>query len=166
MAKSLFWLSDEVWEALSLRICHAAGRVRLKALLADSPRGFRIAAGADWKLAREICAMPSAVRLRGRVTIQRRRFGALARPGRGTPSRAGGGFCRWLRSGMAWTGARRRRSAGWTSRTLRDWVHRFNGSGLEGVPRLTTSDGESQASPFGGATGSVRADRRGGSGGS
>src|ERR1700687_3308730 len=35
--------------------------------------------------------------------------------GRRTSTRAGG-FCRWLRSGTAWTGARRRRSAGWSAR--------------------------------------------------
>ena len=50
--------------------------------------------------------------------------------GRRTSTRAGG-FSRWLRSGMAWTEARRRRIGGLDRQTLRDWVHRFNGSGLE-----------------------------------
>ena len=34
---------------------------------------------------------------------------------------------------MEWIEARRRRSAGWTARRLRDWVHRFNASGPEGL---------------------------------
>src|ERR1700677_447731 len=34
---------------------------------------------------------------------------------------------------MAWTEARRRRIGGMDRQTLRDWVHRFNGSGLEGL---------------------------------
>ena len=48
---------------------------------------------------------------------------------------------------------------GMDRQTLRDWVHRFNGVGSGGSPRQL--DGGSQASSFGGATGSVRADRRG-----
>src|ERR1700733_9990406 len=56
--------------------------------------------------------------------------------GRRMPTRAGG-FCRWLRSETAWTEARGRRSGakigGMDRQTLRDWVHRFNGSGPEGL---------------------------------
>ena len=57
--------------------------------------------------------MPSAVRLRER-TIRLRSFGHWP-GGRGRSTRAGG-FCRWLRSEMEWTEARRRRSAAWTAR--------------------------------------------------
>ena len=50
-----------------------------------------------------------------------------------------GGFCRWLRSETAWTEARGRRSGakigGMDRQTLRDWVHRFNGSGSGGPHR-------------------------------
>src|SRR5277367_519192 len=51
---------------------------------------------------------------------------------------------------------------GMDRQTLRDWVHRFNALGPDGLLDNWTEG--SQASPFGGATGSVRADRRGGSG--
>ena len=51
---------------------------------------------------------------------------------------------------------------GMNRQTLRDWVHRFNASGLEGLIDNWTAGPKPR--PFGGATGSVRADRRGGSG--
>src|ERR1700690_1286778 len=51
------------------------------------------------------------------------------------------------------------RIGGLGRQTLRDWGHRFNGVGSGGPRRQR--DGGSQASSFGGATGSVRADRRG-----
>ena len=51
------------------------------------------------------------------------------------------------------------RIGGLDRQRLRDWVHRFNGVGSGGPRRQR--DGGSQASSFGGATGSVRADRRG-----
>jgi hypothetical protein len=34
---------------------------------------------------------------------------------------------------MEWIAAAPRRSGAWNRQTLRDWVHRFNGSGPEGV---------------------------------
>ena len=34
---------------------------------------------------------------------------------------------------MEWTGRRRRRSAAWIARALRDWVHRFNALGPDGL---------------------------------
>ena len=58
-----------------------------------------------------------------------------------------------------WIVAKRPGSAAWTARRCADWVHRFNGVGSGGPRRQL--DGGSQASSFGGATGSVRADRRG-----
>src|SRR3984885_5008834 len=65
------------------------------------------------------------------------------------------------RSSAAELGGRGRRSAGWTPRPC------VTGPSLKrvgsGGPRRQL-DGGSQASSFGGATGSVRADRRGGSG--
>ena len=70
---------------------------------------------------------------------------------------------RWLLSLAAARGGMDRGAAakigGMDRQTLRDWVHRFNGVGSGGPPRQL--DGGSQASSFGGATGSVRADRRG-----
>ena len=56
--------------------------------------------------------MASAVRLREDIRL--RSFERWP-SGRRTSTRAGG-FWRCLRSGTAWTGARRRRSAGWTAR--------------------------------------------------
>ena len=74
--------------------------------------------------------MPSAVRLREDYSAEELR--AASPVGRRTSNRAGG-FCRWLRSGMEWTEARRRRSGAMDRQTLRDWVHRFNASGPEGL---------------------------------
>ena len=56
--------------------------------------------------------MPSAVRLREDYSAEELRHWP---GGRGRSTRAGG-FCRWLRSEMEWTEARRRRSAAWTAR--------------------------------------------------
>ena len=63
--------------------------------------------------------------------IRLRSFG-LWPAGRRTSTRAGG-FCRWRRSGTGWTEEEQLRSAAWTRQTLRDWVHRFNAAGPEGV---------------------------------
>ena len=48
---------------------------------------------------------------------------------------------------------------GMDRQTLRDWVHRFNASGPEGLIDNPTEG--PQASPFGGTVGSVCADRGG-----
>ena len=50
------------------------------------------------------------------------------------------------------------RIGGMDRQTLRDWVHRFNASGPEG---LSITDGRPEASPVQRATGAVCADRRG-----
>src|SRR6185437_3017086 len=83
-----------------------------KALLVDSRGGFpnRGRADSSWRGRFAPCHQRSDCER----TIRRRRFGRSP-VGRRTPTRAGG-FCRWPRSGTAWTGARRRRSAGWTAR--------------------------------------------------
>ena len=47
---------------------------------------------------------------------------------------------------------------GMDRQTLRDWVHRFNALGPEGLIHTRTV---SQASPVGGTVGSVREDRGG-----
>jgi hypothetical protein len=82
-----------------------------KALLADSYGDSRIAAGLI-QVGAEDRAMASAVGLREDYSAAALR--ALAR--RSKTSTRAGGSCRWLRSGTGWTGARRRRSAGWTAR--------------------------------------------------
>jgi len=51
--------------------------------------------------------MPSAVSLREDYSAEELR---------GLACRSVDGFCRWLRSGMGWIGAPRRRSAAWTGR--------------------------------------------------
>src|SRR6516162_3756500 len=56
--------------------------------------------------------MPSAVTLRDDYSAEA--FGRWP-DARRTSTRAGG-FCRWLRFGTGWTGARRRRSGAWTGR--------------------------------------------------
>jgi hypothetical protein len=56
--------------------------------------------------------MTSAVRLREDFSVAELRRWPSGR----RPSARAGGFCRWLRSGTAWTEAGRRRSAGWTAR--------------------------------------------------
>ena len=76
-----------------------------KALLADL-WGFPIMGGRI-EVARRICAMPSAVRLREDYSVQELR--ALAR--RSKDVNQSDGFCLWPRSGMEWTAERRRRSA-------------------------------------------------------
>ena len=73
--------------------------------------------------------MPSAVRLREDYSAEELR-GSLA--GRRTSARAVG-FCRWLRFEMEWTGRPAAKIGGMDRQTLRDWVHRFNASGPEGL---------------------------------
>ena len=90
-------------------------------------------------------------------TIRRRSFGGWP-AGRRTSTRAAG-FSRWRRFETGWTEARRRRSGAWTARRLRDWVHRFNASGPDGLHRQL--DGRSQASPVLRADGRGRPNRRG-----
>src|SRR5580704_487414 len=83
-----------------------------KAPLVDSRGGFpnRGRADSSWRGRFAPCHQRSDCER----TIRLRRFGRS--PGvRRTLTRAGG-FCRWLRSWTAWTGARRRRSAGWIAR--------------------------------------------------
>src|SRR5271163_2733278 len=64
-------------------------------------------------------------------TIRRR--GCVGSPaGRGMSTRADG-FYRWLGFETEWTEGRLRRSGGMDRQTLRDWVHRFNASGPEGL---------------------------------
>src|ERR1700732_4832032 len=102
--------------------------------------------------------MPSAVRLREDYSAEALR--ALARR-----SKDANQSRRLLSLAAVLDGMDRGSAAkigGMDRQTLRDWVHRFNGSGLEGLVDNWTEG--PQASSFGGATGSVRADRRGGSG--
>ena len=89
-------------------------------------------------------------------TIRLRSFGRS--PGaRRTPTRAGG-FCPWPRFGTGWTEARRRRSAAWTGRRC---ATGSIASTLSDRRVSSTIGRRVQASPVGGATGPVRADRRG-----
>ena len=64
-------------------------------------------------------------------TIRLRSFGRWP-GGRRTSTRAGG-FCRWLRSGTAWTEVRRRRSAAWTARRCATGCIASTRSGPEGL---------------------------------
>jgi Winged helix-turn helix len=100
--------------------------------------------------------MPSAVRLREDYSARELR--ALARRSKDANQSRRLLSLAGVRDGMDRGSAAK--IGGMDRQTLRDWVHRFNGSGPEGL----IDNGGSQASPFGGATGSVRADRRGGSG--
>ena len=54
------------------------------------------------------------------------------RAGRRTSTRAGG-FCRWRRSGTGGTEEEQPKIGGMDRQTLRDWVHRFNASGPQGL---------------------------------
>ena len=72
--------------------------------------------------------MPSVVRLREEYSAKALR---ALRAGRRTSIRAGG-FCRWRRSGTDGRGAAAK-VGGMDRQTLRDWVHRFNASGPEGL---------------------------------
>jgi hypothetical protein len=116
-------------------------RVIPKAPLVDSRGDSRIAAGLIQVGVGRFA--PCHQRSDCERTIQRRRFGRSL-VGRRTPTRAGG-FCRWLRSGTAWTGARRRRSAGWTAR--RCVTGSIASTGRVWRPRRQL-DGGSQASSF------------------
>ena len=102
--------------------------------------------------------MPSAVRLREDYSAEELR--ALARRSKDVNQSRRLLSLAAVRDGMDRGSAAK--IGGMDRQTLRDWVHRFNASGPEGLDRQL--DGGSQASPFGGATGSVRADRRGWSG--
>jgi hypothetical protein len=79
-------------------------------------------------------------------------------PGGQRTSTRAGGFCRWPQSETGWIEAWRPRSAGWTARPC------ATGSiaSTARVRRASSTTGRMpQTSPVGGATGSVRADRRG-----
>ena len=90
--------------------------------------------------------MPSAVRLREDYSAEALRGWPA---GRRTSTRAGG-FCRWLRSETEWTEGAAAKIGGMDRQTLRDWVHRFNASGPEGLIDNWTEGPE--ASAFGGAS--------------
>ena len=102
--------------------------------------------------------MPSAVRLREDYSAAALR--ALARRSKDVNQSRRLLSLAAVRDGMDRGSAAK--IGGMDRQTLRDWVHRFNAVGSGGPRRQL--DGGSQASSFGGATGSVRADRRGGSG--
>ena len=74
--------------------------------------------------------MPSAVRLREDYSAEELRTDA--RRVERTSARAVV-FCRWLRFEMEWTGRRRAKIGGMDRQTLRDWVHRFNALGPDGL---------------------------------
>ena len=99
--------------------------------------------------------MPSAVRLREDYSAEELR--ALARRSKDVNQSRRLLSLAAVRDGMDRGSAAK--IGGMDRQTLRDWVHRFNGSGPQGL--IDNWDGGSQASPVGGANGSVRADRRG-----
>ena len=99
--------------------------------------------------------MPSAVRLREDYSAKELR--ALARRSKDANQSRRLLSLAAVRDGMDRGAAAK--IGGMDRQTLRDWVHRFNAFGPEGLYRQL--DGGSQASPVGGATGPVRADRRG-----
>ena len=96
--------------------------------------------------------MPAAVRLREDYSAEELR--ALARRSKDVNQSRRLLSLAAVRDGMDRGGAAK--IGGMDRQTLRDWVHRFNGLG----PPHRQLDGGSQASPFGGATGCVRQDRR------
>ena len=102
--------------------------------------------------------MPSAVRLREDYSAKELR--ALARRSKDVNQSRRLLSLAAVRDGMDRGSAAK--IGGMDRQTLRDWVHRFNASGPEGLIDNWTEGPE--ASPFGGATGPVRADRRGWSG--
>ena len=102
--------------------------------------------------------MPSAVRLREDYSAEELR--ALARRSKDVNQSRRLLSLAAVRDGMDRGSAAK--IGGMDRQTLRDWVHRFNAVGSGGPHRQL--DGGSQASPVGGAIGSVRADRRGRSG--
>jgi Winged helix-turn helix len=105
-------------------------------------------------LAREIRAMPSAVRLREDDSAEALR--TLARRSKDANQSRRLLSLAAIRDGMDRGAAVK--IGGMDRQTLRDWVHRFNVSGLEGLIDNWT-DGPKLV--FGGATGSAGADRRG-----
>ena len=74
--------------------------------------------------------MASAVRLREDYSAEELR--ALARRSK-TVNQSRRLLSLAVRSAMAWTEARAAKIGGMDRQTLHDWVHRFNGSGLEGL---------------------------------
>jgi hypothetical protein len=102
--------------------------------------------------------MPSAVRLREDYSAEELR--ALARRSKTVNQSRRLLSLAAVRDGMDPGSAAK--IGGMDRQTLRDWVHRFNGSGPEGLIDNWTEG--PKVSPFGGATGSVRAARRVGSG--
>src|ERR1700722_11924617 len=117
-----------------------------KARLVDSRGGFpnRGRADSSWRGRFAPCHQRSDCER----TIRLRRFGRS--PGvRRTPTRAGG-FCRWLRSWTAWTGARRRRSAGWIARHRVTWSIASTGGGW-GPKRVLWAEKRARFAQIGGA---------------
>jgi Winged helix-turn helix len=102
--------------------------------------------------------MPSAVRLREDYSAKELR--ALARRSKDVNQSRRLLSLAGVRDGMDRGGAAK--IGGMDSQTLRDWVHRFNASGPQGLIDNWTEG--SQASLVGAATDPVRADRRGWSG--
>ena len=98
--------------------------------------------------------MPAAVRLREDYSAEELR--GLARRSKDVNQSRRLLSLAAVRDGMDRGGAAK--VGGMDRQTLRDWVHRFNGLGPEGLIDNWTG---SQASPFGGANGCVRQDRRG-----
>jgi hypothetical protein len=101
--------------------------------------------------------MPSAIRLREDYSAEA--FRALARRSKDANQSRRLLSLAAVRDGMDRSSAAK--IGGMDRQTLRDWVHRFNGSGLEAS---STTGRRVPSLVFRGATGSVRADRRGGSG--
>ena len=97
--------------------------------LVDSCGGFTTGAGLIL-LAREICAMCHQ-RSDCERTIRRRRFGGFARRSKDVNQSRRLLSLAAVRDGMDRGSAAK--IGGMDRQTLRDWVHRFNGSGLEGL---------------------------------
>jgi transposase len=115
--------------ALSARELQALNAIIPKALLADSLGGFPNRGGADSSWRGEIRAMPSAVRLREDYSAEDLR--ALARR-----SKTVNQSRRLLSLAAVQDGMDRGSAAkigGMDRQTLRDWVHRFNASGPDGL---------------------------------
>ncbi len=128
-----------------------------EALLADSLGDSRIGGGLI-QGGMEGIAMPAAVGLREDYSPEELR--ALARGSKTINQSRRLLSLAAVRDGMDRGAAAK--IGGMDRQTLRDWVHRFNASGPEGL--IDNLERGSQASPFGGATGSVGADRRSRSG--
>ena len=101
--------------------------------------------------------MPSAVRLRGRL-FGGKSFARKRSPVEGRAARAVV-FCRWLRFESGMDRAAAAKIGGMDRQTLRDWVHRFNALGPDGLIDTRTEGPWPRSA--GGTVGSVREDRGG-----